>query len=160
MRTLFEKLMRDQQGMILSSEVVLIGTILVLGSIVGLTAVSHAVTVNSTISPTPIRQIQLFPAAALRTGQQTRTTTLLLTVRVCRRWPDTNSEQPERRWQGLTVAGIPQTDLKKHAKPPSDLQQAAFFLPKAFSGPRFFPAHDFFIAWKRPRLPNAQSTVR
>lgn len=44
MRTLFKKLMRDQQGMILSSEVVLIGTILVLGSIVGLTAVSHAVT--------------------------------------------------------------------------------------------------------------------
>ncbi len=41
---LLKKLILDQQGMILSSEVVLVGTILVLGSIVGLTAVSHAVT--------------------------------------------------------------------------------------------------------------------
>ncbi len=44
MRKLLAQLLRDQNGMILSSEVVLVGTILVLGSIVGLAAVSHAVT--------------------------------------------------------------------------------------------------------------------
>lgn len=44
MRNLLNQLIRDQRGMILSSEVVLVGTILVLGSIVGLAAVSHAVT--------------------------------------------------------------------------------------------------------------------
>lgn len=44
MRKLIGQLIRDQRGMILSSEVVLVGTILVLGSIVGLAAVSHAVT--------------------------------------------------------------------------------------------------------------------
>ena len=41
---LLNQLLKDQRGMILSSEVVLVGTILVLGSIVGLAAVSHAVT--------------------------------------------------------------------------------------------------------------------
>ena len=44
MQKLLAKLLRDENGMILSSEVVLVGTILVLGSIVGLAAVSHAVT--------------------------------------------------------------------------------------------------------------------
>jgi Flp pilus assembly pilin Flp len=44
MYQLLKQLLKDQRGMILSSEVVLIGTILVLGSIVGLSAVSHAVT--------------------------------------------------------------------------------------------------------------------
>lgn len=36
MYQLLKQLLKDQRGMILSSEVVLIGTILVLGSIVGL----------------------------------------------------------------------------------------------------------------------------
>lgn len=44
MRQLFKKLLEDQNGMIISSEVVLVGTILVLGSIVGLASLSHAVT--------------------------------------------------------------------------------------------------------------------
>jgi hypothetical protein len=44
MRELLNQLLKDQDGMILSSEVVLVGTILVLGSIVGLVAVSTAVT--------------------------------------------------------------------------------------------------------------------
>ncbi len=43
MRELLKNLLKDQNGMILSSEVVLIGTILVLGSIAGLAAISHAV---------------------------------------------------------------------------------------------------------------------
>jgi len=43
MRQLLNQLMKDQNGMILSSEIVLVGTILVLGSIVGLVSVSSAV---------------------------------------------------------------------------------------------------------------------
>jgi hypothetical protein len=43
MRQLLNQLMKDQTGMILSSEIVLVGTILVLGSIVGLVSVSSAV---------------------------------------------------------------------------------------------------------------------
>ncbi|MCA9038054.1 MAG: hypothetical protein KDA91_23175 [Planctomycetaceae bacterium] len=43
MRRLLAKLLKDQHGMILSSEVVLVGTILVLGSIVGLASLSYAV---------------------------------------------------------------------------------------------------------------------
>ncbi|MEZ6061666.1 MAG: hypothetical protein R3C19_15065 [Planctomycetaceae bacterium] len=41
---LFRRLVKDQQGMILSSEVVLVGTILVLGAIAGLTSLQYAVT--------------------------------------------------------------------------------------------------------------------
>ena len=44
MRQLLKKLIQDQNGMIISSEIVLVGTILVLGSIVGLSSLSHAVT--------------------------------------------------------------------------------------------------------------------
>ena len=44
MRQLLKKLIQDQNGMIISSEIVLVGTILVLGSIVGLASLSHAVT--------------------------------------------------------------------------------------------------------------------
>ncbi len=44
MRQLLKKLVADQNGMIISSEIVLVGTILVLGSIVGLASLSHAVT--------------------------------------------------------------------------------------------------------------------
>lgn len=44
MRELLKKLVQDENGMIISSEIVLVGTILVLGSIVGLASLSHAVT--------------------------------------------------------------------------------------------------------------------
>ncbi len=44
MRQLLKKFILDQNGMIISSEIVLVGTILVLGSIVGLASLSHAVT--------------------------------------------------------------------------------------------------------------------
>ena len=44
MRQLLKKLIEDQNGMIISSEIVLVGTILVLGSIVGLASLSSAVT--------------------------------------------------------------------------------------------------------------------
>ncbi len=44
MRDFLNRLWKDSSGMILSAEVVLIGTILVLGSVVGLVSVSHAVT--------------------------------------------------------------------------------------------------------------------
>ena len=44
MRQLLKKLIEDQNGMIISSEIVLVGTILVLGSIVGLVSLSSAVT--------------------------------------------------------------------------------------------------------------------
>ena len=44
MRQLLKKLVEDQTGMIISSEIVLVGTILVLGSIVGLASLSSAVT--------------------------------------------------------------------------------------------------------------------
>lgn len=44
MRQLLRKLILDQHGMIVSSEIVLVGTILVLGTIVGLASLSHAVT--------------------------------------------------------------------------------------------------------------------
>ena len=44
MRQLLKKFILDQHGMIVSSEIVLVGTILVLGSIVGLASLSHAVT--------------------------------------------------------------------------------------------------------------------
>jgi len=43
MRALLSKLWHDDSGMIISSEVVLVGTILVIGSLVGLTALSYAV---------------------------------------------------------------------------------------------------------------------
>lgn len=41
---LMRKLIADQSGIIVSSEIILVGTILVLGSIVGLSSLSHAVT--------------------------------------------------------------------------------------------------------------------
>ena len=44
MRQLLKKLIQDECGMIISSEIVLVGTILVLGCIVGLASLSHAVT--------------------------------------------------------------------------------------------------------------------
>ncbi len=44
MRRCFEQLWNDEGGMILSSEVVLVGTILVIGAIAGLTSVQYAVT--------------------------------------------------------------------------------------------------------------------
>jgi hypothetical protein len=44
MRRLLQALFRDESGIIVSSEIVLVGTILVLGSIVGLASLSHAVT--------------------------------------------------------------------------------------------------------------------
>lgn len=43
MRQLLKKLIEDQNGIIISSEIVLVGTILVLGSIVGLASLSSAV---------------------------------------------------------------------------------------------------------------------
>lgn len=43
MRQLLKKLFADECGMIISSEIVIVGTILVLGSIVGLASLSHAV---------------------------------------------------------------------------------------------------------------------
>jgi hypothetical protein len=44
MRQLLKKLIHDECGIIISSEIVLVGTILVLGCIVGLASLSHAVT--------------------------------------------------------------------------------------------------------------------
>ena len=44
MRQLLKKLIQDECGIIISSEIVLVGTILVLGCIVGLASLSHAVT--------------------------------------------------------------------------------------------------------------------
>jgi hypothetical protein len=43
MRELLKKLIQDESGVIVSSEIVLVGTILVIGCIVGLTSVSYAV---------------------------------------------------------------------------------------------------------------------
>jgi Flp pilus assembly pilin Flp len=43
MRELFHKLLKDERGIIISSEVVLVGTILVIGSLVGLAALSNAI---------------------------------------------------------------------------------------------------------------------
>lgn len=43
MRKLLKKLFQDESGMIISSEIVIVGTILVIGSIVGLASLSHAV---------------------------------------------------------------------------------------------------------------------
>ena len=43
MRELLKKLFKDECGMIISSEIVIVGTILVIGSIVGLASLSHAV---------------------------------------------------------------------------------------------------------------------
>jgi hypothetical protein len=43
MRELFKKLIKDESGIIISSEIVLVGTILVIGSIVGLANLSSAV---------------------------------------------------------------------------------------------------------------------
>ena len=43
MRELLKKLIKDENGIIISSEIVLVGTILVIGSIVGLASLSHAV---------------------------------------------------------------------------------------------------------------------
>lgn len=40
----FKRLWSDEDGMILSSEVVLVGTILVIGAIAGLTSLQYAVT--------------------------------------------------------------------------------------------------------------------
>lgn len=44
MRQLLRQLVRDDHGMIISSEIVIVGTVLVLGTIVGLASLSHAVT--------------------------------------------------------------------------------------------------------------------
>ena len=44
MQHFFRRLWTDEGGMILSSEVVLVGTILVIGAIAGLTSVQYAVT--------------------------------------------------------------------------------------------------------------------
>lgn len=44
MRSCFKRLWSDEGGMILSSEVVLVGTILVIGAIAGLTSLQYAVT--------------------------------------------------------------------------------------------------------------------
>ena len=44
MRQLLKKLIQDECGIIISSEIVLVGTILVLGCIVGLASLSYAVT--------------------------------------------------------------------------------------------------------------------
>ena len=44
MRDWIKRLWKDEGGMILSSEVVLVGTILVIGSIAGLTSLQYAVT--------------------------------------------------------------------------------------------------------------------
>ena len=43
MRELLKKLIKDENGIIVSSEIVLVGTILVIGSIVGLASLSYAV---------------------------------------------------------------------------------------------------------------------
>jgi hypothetical protein len=43
MLKLLKKLSKDENGIIISSEIVLVGTILVIGSIVGLASLSHAV---------------------------------------------------------------------------------------------------------------------
>ncbi|MCP4785224.1 MAG: hypothetical protein GY903_00855 [Fuerstiella sp.] len=43
MRRLLINLWKEQDGMIVSSEVILVGTILVLGSIAGLSSLQHAV---------------------------------------------------------------------------------------------------------------------
>lgn len=43
MRELFKSLIEDENGIIVSSEIVLVGTILVIGSVVGLANLSHAV---------------------------------------------------------------------------------------------------------------------
>lgn len=43
MRELLKKLIQDENGIIVSSEIVLIGTILVIGCIAGLASVSYAV---------------------------------------------------------------------------------------------------------------------
>ena len=42
MRDLVGKIFRDESGMIVSSEIILVGTILVLGSIAGLTSLHYA----------------------------------------------------------------------------------------------------------------------
>ena len=44
MRTLLHKLWNDQDGVIVSSEIILVGTILVIGSVVGLSTLQSAVT--------------------------------------------------------------------------------------------------------------------
>ena len=43
MRALLKKLIQDESGIIVSSEIVLVGTILVIGCIVGLSSLSYAV---------------------------------------------------------------------------------------------------------------------
>ncbi len=43
MRDLLKKLIDDESGIIVSSEIVLVGTILVIGSVVGLSSLSYAV---------------------------------------------------------------------------------------------------------------------
>ena len=43
MRELLKKLIQDESGIIVSSEIVLVGTILVIGCIVGLASLSYAV---------------------------------------------------------------------------------------------------------------------
>lgn len=43
MRALISRLRDDERGVIISSEIVLVGTILVIGALVGLAAVSYAV---------------------------------------------------------------------------------------------------------------------
>jgi len=43
MRELLKQLIKDENGIIVSSEIVLVGTILVIGSIVGLASLSYAV---------------------------------------------------------------------------------------------------------------------
>ena len=43
MRELLKKLIQDESGIIVSSEIVLVGTILVIGCIVGLSSLSYAV---------------------------------------------------------------------------------------------------------------------
>lgn len=44
MLRLFKQLLDDEQGMVITSELILIATIVTLGMVVGLTEVSHAVT--------------------------------------------------------------------------------------------------------------------
>ena len=44
MMRLFKKLLDDEQGVVITSELILISTIVVLAMVVGLTEVSHAVT--------------------------------------------------------------------------------------------------------------------
>lgn len=43
MRELFKKLIQDESGVIVSTEIVLVGTILVLGCMTGLSSLSYAV---------------------------------------------------------------------------------------------------------------------